>query len=321
MSRRLLVLCWHNIEPTWAFPGRSPEEGRRAFERQVRLLRRWTNVVPLRSALADLTEGRPLPSRAVALTFDDGYLDNVTVAAPVLASAGLPATFFLVPGFLSGTRRAWWEELGWAFAHATASPLTWGDERFDTSSSPVRQAAMGRVADSLKTLDSREREEAVAELSRRLAPKGPPADRRTFMDWDEAGQLLRYGHDIGSHTCGHPILSRETSTTQAHELKAARQELQSRFPRPVDVVAFPNGRAQDYSEITVRLAREAGYAFAVTTRSAWCGAGTPPLEMPRIVIDAETDLPAVLRKGLRVVKRRLPRVGRGAEQVQGSSPE
>src|SRR5687768_2534006 len=118
MGGRLLILCWHNIEPTWSFPGTSAEAGRRGFERQVRFLRRWANVVPLRPALADLVEGRPLPPRAVALTFDDGYLDNYTVASPILRAAGLPATFFLVPGFLSGTAQAWWEDLGWAFAHA-----------------------------------------------------------------------------------------------------------------------------------------------------------------------------------------------------------
>ena len=142
MSRRLLVLGWHNIEPTWAFAGTSPEAGRRGFEQQVRLLRRFATVVPLRSALADLAEGRPLPRRAVALTFDDGYLDNVTVAAPVLHAAGLPATFFLVPGFLSGTRRVWWEELGLAFVHATAPELDWEGQRYGTADPDARRAAV-----------------------------------------------------------------------------------------------------------------------------------------------------------------------------------
>jgi peptidoglycan/xylan/chitin deacetylase (PgdA/CDA1 family) len=68
----------------------------------------------------------------VALTFDDGYLDNATVAAPMLRHAGLPATFFLVPEFLGGKSRPWWEELGWALAHATAPELHWQGVRYDT---------------------------------------------------------------------------------------------------------------------------------------------------------------------------------------------
>jgi peptidoglycan/xylan/chitin deacetylase (PgdA/CDA1 family) len=306
MSRRLLVLGYHNIEPTYAFSGTTPEGGRRGFERQVRFLRRWANVVPLRSALADLAAGRPLPPRAVALTFDDGYLDNATVAAPVLHAAGLPASFFLVPGFLSDTAPVWWEQLGWAFAHATTPAVTWEGVHHDTSSPHARQRANHLVADALKLLDAQDRLAAVAELRGRLAPEGPPLGRQ-FLDWDEAKTFLRLGHEIESHTCAHPILSRETDPAQAHELTASRRELAEHFQRPVDVLAYPNGRAQDYSATTVRLAGEAGYAFAVTTRTALAGPGTQPLEVPRVLVDAETDLREVLRGAARVVARRLPR--------------
>jgi peptidoglycan/xylan/chitin deacetylase (PgdA/CDA1 family) len=308
MSRRLLVLGWHNIEPTWAFGGTSVEAGRRGFERQVRFLRRWTNVVPLRAALDDLAAGRPLPPRAVALTFDDGYLDNVTVAAPVLHAAGLPATFFLVPGFLSGSVPVWWEELGWAFVHATANRLDWAGERFDTSSPSARQAAQGVVADSLKLMDARRRQDAVTELRQRLASVGPDVGRR-FMDWNEAESLLGFGHEIGSHTCGHPILSREEPAAQERELADSREALAAHFGRPVDVLAFPNGRSQDYAAETLRLAGGAGYAFAVTTRSALAGRGTPPYEVPRVLVDAETDMRELLRKGLRTLRRALPTRG------------
>ncbi len=310
MSRRLLVLGYHNVEPSWAFGGTSPEAGRRGLERQARFLRRWANVVPLRSALADLAAGRALPPRAVALTFDDGYLDNATVAAPVLHAAGLPATFFLVPGFLSGKGSAWWEELGWAFVHATADRLDWAGQRHDVSTPPAREAAHALVADSLKLIDARERWDAVGELRERLAPVSPGLGR-FFMDWSEADGLVGLGHDVGSHTCGHPILSRELACAQAYELTESRRQLAEHFDRPVDVLAFPNGRAQDYSAETLRLTGEAGYRFAVTTRTALAGPSTPAHEVPRLLVDAETDLPELFRRVARVARRVLPGRPRG----------
>jgi peptidoglycan/xylan/chitin deacetylase (PgdA/CDA1 family) len=302
VSRRLLVLAWHNIHPTPFFHGTSAEAGARAFERQIGLLRRWTNVVPLRSALADLRARRPLPPRAVALTFDDGYLDNVTVASPLLRAAGMPATFFLVTGFLSGDAQAWWEEVGWAFENATAAELRWGDRTLGTSDPRARRAALRVVSDSLKSVDSRRRREAMDELRARLSPAGTAPERR-FMNWDEAGQLLRDGHDIGAHTCGHPILSRESASAQLRELVAPRQELTARLQRPVDVLAYPNGQARDYSRDTLRLASDAGYAFAVTTRPRLAGPATAPLEVPRLVVTPEMDVREVVRKGVRVTRR------------------
>jgi peptidoglycan/xylan/chitin deacetylase (PgdA/CDA1 family) len=126
------------------------------------------------------------------------------------------------------------------------------------------------------------------------------------MDWNEAETLLGFGHEIGSHTCGHPILSREEPAAQGRELADSREALTAHFERPVDVLAYPNGRSQDYAAETLRLAGEAGYAFAVTTRSALAGRTTPRYEVPRVLVDAETDMRELLRKGLRVLRRALP---------------
>ena len=152
-------------------------------------LRRWANVVPLRPALDNLASGRPLPPRAAALTFDDGYLDNATLAGPVLAAAGLPATFFLVPGFLDGAEPVWWEELGWAFAHTSATTLAWDGRRYDVSPHPGPGRDYGRRDSARKAADDRMRADAVTELRERTTRRagagaavhglgrGRPADR------------------------------------------------------------------------------------------------------------------------------------------------
>ncbi len=124
MADRLLVLGWHNVASTWLFPSNSGA-GPKGMERQLRFLRRSTNVVDLREALAALTTGRPLPPRAVAITFDDGYRDQLELAVPMLERLGLPATFFLVPGLLDRTVPAWWEELAWTFTRATRRSVVW----------------------------------------------------------------------------------------------------------------------------------------------------------------------------------------------------
>ena len=99
MGRGLVVFSWHNIESTPAFPTRHGR-GVQGFERQLRHLARFATVLPLEPALDALYAGETLPRRAVCLTFDDGYCDNLDLAVPLLRRYGLPATFFLVPAFL-----------------------------------------------------------------------------------------------------------------------------------------------------------------------------------------------------------------------------
>lgn len=292
---RLLVLCWHNVDPTDAFHGPSAEAGRAGLHRQLRWVRRWLTVVPLRPALDALATGRRLPPRAVALTFDDGYRDNATVAAPMLAAMGLPATFFLVPDFLSGEVDAWWEQLARLFTHATVDHVDWGGRRHELATPGHRRAAAGAIAEQVKAVDRHERAAAIDELRGRLAPDGPPAER-LFMNWEEARGLARHGVDAQSHTSTHPILSRESTSSQSDELLRARRQLEQGLGHTVDVLAYPNGSPRDYDQETVRLTDEAGYGFALTTRPAWGTPLDPRLEIPRLVLDPAID-------DLRLLKR------------------
>lgn len=305
MAQRLLVLGWHNIDPTPGFPD-PPDVGRRGFAHQLSLLSRFTTVLPLRRALDLIEAGRPLPPRAVALTFDDGYRDNLDLGVPMLARRNLPATFFLVPGFLSGTVTAWWEDLAGAFASFTAPTLEWQGQRFDLEDPAGRQAAEGAVRTSVKQLDHAGRQEAIAEVAERLrspAPAGPGP----FMDWDGARALLAAGHEIGSHTVSHAILSRETAAGQRAELGDAREALRTELDVPADTLAYPNGASGDYSEQTTALAAELGYRCAVTTQAGLASRTGPPYEMRRVIMTPTTDLRSVVskvwRKGRALVRR------------------
>ncbi len=308
MARRLVILGWHNIEPTWSYPGVSPEAGREAFGRQVRWLRRWANVVPLKDALDALFQGRSLPPRAVALTFDDGYLDNVRVAAPVLNAAGMTATFFLVPGFLSGTVPAWWEELAKAFMNGHATAIEWGESVLALGTPSERREAFLRVAGELKETSESSRNSAIEQLQERLAPAGTgPSSQRLFMDWDDARTLQEYGHDVGAHTCSHPILSQESEQDQRAQLVSARMELIEHLGTSVDLLAFPNGRRKDYSDVTLRIASQSGYSYAITTRPGLVHDDVSQFEVPRVLVGPKADVKVLFRGGLRLARRMVTR--------------
>jgi peptidoglycan/xylan/chitin deacetylase (PgdA/CDA1 family) len=302
MSSRLLVLCYHNVDPTWCFPA-SAGAGRKGLESQLRMLRRLTHVLPLDEAVARLAEGRPLPARAAAITFDDGYRDNLTLAVPMLERLGLPATFFLVPGLLSNDSIPWWEVISWAVRSATAPVLQWDETTWPVRTDADRTRAVNEVQRRLKRLNAAERDATVARLAAQLDPGGAaPSAQDMFLDWDESTDLLRRGFSIGSHTCGHAILSGETPAAQHRDLVDSRRLLAERFEVGVDLLAYPNGTAADYDEHTLDAARGAGYRAALTTREGFNRRSTPTLELKRIVMYPERGL-AELAMNLRYALR------------------
>lgn len=291
---RALVIGYHNVAPTPFWPGPS-DAGVRGLAEQVRWLGRMGTIVPLRHIVAAMTEGRPLPRRAIALTFDDGYRDNAEAAMPLLDRMGVPATFFLVPGFLDGDVPAWWEVTAWAVRHASRPMAEVAGH--SVPGGDLNDPRVGAFMNAAKTVDAATRERRVAELVDGLAPAGDNPLPGLFMDWD-AARAMAGRMDIGSHTQRHAILSRETASGQTDDLRGARSRLQAELGIPVDLLAYPNGQPDDVSADTVAATRAAGHAGAVTTVDGWTSAQSDALMVPRFVLD-----PASGRRGLRKLVR------------------
>jgi peptidoglycan/xylan/chitin deacetylase (PgdA/CDA1 family) len=280
---RLLVLGFHNIESTWCWPAPAGE-GARTFLNQLKILDRAATVVPLKESLDTLAAGGELPPRAVALTFDDGYRDNLMLAAPMLRRFGMPATIYLVPGFLDRSVDAWWERLGWAVRQATAPALTHGGVTYSLHDDAARGVALRAVEDSVKTVTHAERTAAVEALVTQLEPSGALDADGLFLDWDLARGLPAAGMTVGSHTIEHPILSRETPADQRRSLRESKSVLEREIGVEVETLAYPNGTPTDYDETTLVEVGEAGYSYAVTTWGAPVAAGDPPFEIHRSLV-------------------------------------
>jgi peptidoglycan/xylan/chitin deacetylase (PgdA/CDA1 family)/CelD/BcsL family acetyltransferase involved in cellulose biosynthesis len=319
MTDRLLIVAWHNVERTWNYPA-APGAGAAGFEHQLRRLQRLGTIVPLETSLRQLTTGQPLPPRAIALTFDDGYRDNLEVGAPVLERLGLPATFFLVPGILDGTVSPWWETVAWAVQRTARTSLDWEGQTLPLGGRAGRRT-LELVTDRLKEHDQVGRAAAVAELLERLEPDGEPDHRRLFLDWDGARELLRRGFEVGAHSMDHAILARESPAAQLTDLVESRRRLEAELDVAVDVLAYPNGSRADYDAATVDAARRAGYSHGLTARSGWNSRATPLFEIRRVVLEpqrtfADIGAQRVGRKTAAVTRRVVTRIGRPADGEQ-----
>jgi peptidoglycan/xylan/chitin deacetylase (PgdA/CDA1 family) len=288
-----VVFAWHNVAPTWfsLAPRRAAVAG---LVRQLRVVAAAFHVVPLVDALDRLEGGRPLPRRAAALTFDDGYRDNLEVAAPILERLRLPATFFLVPSLLDGGR-AWWEEVAWAFVRSPRRELEWEGRRWPLDGRAQRAFVVDAVCERLKLVDHAARLAAIEELTARLAPRGAPGDG-LFLDWEGARRLARRpGAEIGSHSRDHAILSRESASVQLADLTYARRALQRELDLPVPALAYPNGTSADYDEHTMTAAREAGHRWALTARTGVNRPDTPRYELRRAMLSPSDGVKGLLR--------------------------
>ena len=172
-----------------------------------------------------------LPPRPVALTFDDGYLDNLLMASPVLASLGIPATFFVNSVGLEAPAEAWWdsverivlvepqvpERLEFTVAGTTLDMPTITPEDRRRVFSELRRLAMPAPPEA--------REELVTRLGEWHGLDAAPRSTHRLMNSDEVSQLAgREGHEIGAHTANHLMPTRHAVDVRRREMSENRAD-------------------------------------------------------------------------------------------------
>ena len=287
---QLSTLIFHRILPETdpLFPN---EVTAQRFDRMMAAVARSFRVMPLVQACQLLEQGR-LPARALSITFDDGYADNEEIALPILKRHGLPATFFIATGFLDGGRM-FNDTVIECLRHTRLDELDlqcWGLGKLPSATVEQRRGAIGKVLPYIKYLDLQTREVALAQL---WDACGKPALSETLMMKRVQVQSLHAaGMEIGAHTVNHPILTATVDAVAREELRSGRDALQDMVQAPVTSLAYPNGRPDaDYDLRHVKMAKELGFARAVSTSKGVCGPGVDLYQLPRFT-PWDTSLPA-----------------------------
>jgi peptidoglycan/xylan/chitin deacetylase (PgdA/CDA1 family) len=267
-ANMLTVLCYHGVVEERLGP--EHHQFRTTvyagdFAEQMQWLPRWFTPVSA-AAVRDWHLGRSaLPRHPLLVTFDDGYRNNFTVAAPILRKYGVPAVFFASTGYIEADRLYWYDELklrllAWRrrdirLPGRSGSQLWPGEP-------PAQRAFAQRISAGCKTIPNDARLE-YTDYVRRETPEWSleDAERETIrpMSWDEVRSLSNQGFEIGSHTVDHPILSQLRPEALRRELRDSKSRIEEITGKSCFAIAYPNGKARDVSPAVVAETEAAGY--------------------------------------------------------------
>ncbi len=279
------------------------------FAAQVAVLRDTRLPLAMSEFVARAQAGT-LPRHAVAVTFDDGYADNLRQARPRLAAAGVPATLFLATAFVGQGLEYWWDELARSILErndalddaVVVAGAVWR-LRLDTAADAAGDSASWRAAaaprtdreqmyyalwERLRTLRAATRDEAMQALRVALRPPAPRPDDLPLTA-AEVRDLAADGlFEIGGHTASHPVLPALTHAERRREILDGRQACERLTGRPATGFAYPHGANDADSRAAVA---ECGFEWACTTHARPVPAGADLYALPRVGVgdwDAST---------------------------------
>jgi peptidoglycan/xylan/chitin deacetylase (PgdA/CDA1 family) len=254
-----------------------------AFREHLAIIRRSFHAMSL-GGLAAALDRRAVPPGAVAITLDDGCLDNLTTASAILQEFELPATFFIPTERLSERREFWWDVLERVFLSPAPLPVVLDlsagtSDRFMTATPADRLATHRTVAGHVRTLGWRDRDAVMQRILDWSGIDTTPRDTHRPMISEEVRELAhRPGHDIGAHGVHHVGLPALPTELKRREMLESKATLERLLDVRVTAFAYPYGQCDEESG---DLAAEI-FDVAVTTRAACVTAADHRSVLPRV---------------------------------------
>lgn len=279
-GERAVILMYHRVLPRPQAHHERVEDGMfvdpTTFANHLDWLAADFHVMPLVDIVSALEAREALPPGACAITFDDGWLDNLVHALPALEAKRLPATLFAVSDRVGTEGGFWPDETERRVASASAS------NRVALASEIGMGGAGSDPADFLeflKGVSEADRPELIERIQ--ASTEDFLAADRALMDWDELDRLADAGIEIEVHGASHAILTGLGPDGVRDELSRSLADLRSKGHARHGLLAYPSGA---YSPEVVGIARELGYRAAVTTEPGLASADRDPLMLPRVGI-------------------------------------
>ncbi len=288
-----IILCYHSISSNKEVPFVDPRFSvpLPVFEQQMRFLATERHVLSMSDLVERLRRGVSIPPRSVVVTFDDGYLSNFKVAAPVLDRLRLPSLVYLPTGQIERAQPQFIDVLYGAFALRTRDTLDVPQANLrvvDLHEHDTVQRAYLELEDRLSHMSLGGREEVLQLVIDQLRPSRPAP--RLTMNWDDVIELRRRcpRFEIGVHTRDHVDLTACDADCAARELRACIADFQAAIGHAPEHFSFPYGRScartrDDASTTSLRSA-------VVTEPAELVRRGADVFNLPRLMAPRTMEL-------------------------------
>ena len=268
---RACVICYHRILPDDEFEAdKSPNYNlimpTSKFAEQIEFLSENHEVVSM-DGLVDYLESEPDRDSnkfVVAVTFDDGYKDNLTHALPILEQYNIPATIYITTRFPEGDTWMWWNEI-WDYLDKNDA-LEVNDLNEGRTIRTPRQKikCFNKLFDWILNLSYEKQKKYVETITKSVARK---QYSNLCLNWEEIKILDQHPLvTIGAHTNSHPNLKKLTEQEAFAEMSHSKNLLEEKLKHSVEHFAYPFGTHNEADVREFELASRCGFRTAVTTR-------------------------------------------------------
>lgn len=267
-SGHLTILLYHGVTDAHSegienYSGKHCS--REEFVKQMAFLKANCNLLSMDDVVNHYKAKKPFPKNSAAVTFDDGFKNNFTVAVPVLDNFRIPAAFYLSTGFI-GTEKMFWVDIMEDCINRSKKrrielDISARRKKFLLATAKQRIQALEAVKKYCKQAGNEKKDVVVRSViaATGIRPSVHSAENYRKMSWDDAAEISANPlFTVGGHTQNHTILSSLSVDAMKREISVSIRELKKRLGSKVRHYSYPEGQKNHYNENTIAYLKKCG---------------------------------------------------------------
>jgi peptidoglycan/xylan/chitin deacetylase (PgdA/CDA1 family) len=208
------------------------------FERQIMYLRENYEFISMDEVANVLKERKGFNRSCVVLTIDDGYLDSMSLAYPVIKKCQIPAMIYLTTGLIGTNKGLWVDDIEYAIMNGRSDRFDGedlaGNQSFDISNFEEKQKAEHAFFLAWRGLKSEDRKKRIEKLFEKLGLSKEDSEgrKRVMLNWEEVRVMAKNGVSFGAHTVSHGFLPGMKRSDAEKEIRDSKETIEKMIGKP-----------------------------------------------------------------------------------------
>ena len=276
-----MILMYHSVTDQQIAPFIEPEYAISSvdFALQMRFLKQHCQVISMSDLLRKLENQERIAPNTAVITFDDGYLNNLQIAAPILQKYQLPATLFLCTGYVARAQAQWIDELYCLLRYRSCDQLVYAGHVYNLCNPKAYQTCHANISRQLLSACVAQRKQIFDNIREQLKPQTSPP--KLTLNWDDVRYLKTHYplFELGLHSHDHRDLTALDASQLQQELSLCMQTFEQQMGCQPQFFSYPYGR---HNKEMAAVLKDMGIKAAVITAPARSvTAGTQRFMLPR----------------------------------------
>ncbi len=269
ISGDVSVFCYHKVtnfkkEELLGTPDEDLAVNVKIFENQIKYLANNFKVIDPYE-LTDIEKIKSIKKKKVLITFDDGYLDNLENALPILKKYKTNAIIFITTNFIGNNETPWWELL-WDILQNKDDFIFEGEKINLLKNKKNKKKIFEYLKNKFFFLKKKEQIELIKKIFHENKTEFSFKIKSNFLNNENIRNLSKEDLiHIGAHTHNHQNLGLLNDSETKEEILSSKKILEDLTQNSVDFFAYPYGTKNSYKKMDYKILKDNNFKLAFTT--------------------------------------------------------